>query len=788
MQKKLQKYIDLLIEMAGSENNYEAIKEELNEVDKEIEAKKTELKNIKKSMKDDKYLKENDRIIDENIKIGLENKKQVYQYELDKTLKLINKASIDEEDNHQALTSVISRLKSLNALLDVLQDKLKVVVKDKELSSFYENMIEEVTKEVSELEKKKEILTKEYDKVRERLEYYGNNRSELDKKIDHLNIRLEDTLEALSTPNFYVDEMLKKKDENVVDELNSELESLENNRLTLITDPTYIGKEAMKMYNEEDYTSALASIKELVTIVKAKPYMNESKKDLNNLLKQAETTLDEFANNMDNNTYLSEDSKIIENRISYLEHELENINNEITNIKDRIVDIDKNIVIKISEELHKTEDLYHKLKEDYEEYKRIVLVEDDSISPRKKANLLAAYNHKKEEMDLVYNIFENYQNELEETIMNSQKLETVDLISLEKKKEDITEEIEELKKAKSNKTKAKDVLRMEKDKATLNQLSIDVDNIKHSQKYNKSADEIYKEIESLFSGESSEPLKEIETPTLDKKDFVNLDEFKIEEEQPVEAPVYETSPIINEEKEEQVSVEEQPKISLEEPVESDVKDNVSSMFEPVTEPISLEPQINELNDNIFKPEINLEEPVKDNIPSMFEPVTEPISLESQIGNEVSDNTFKPDEKILQAAEQNLEDTKVFPPRSRVIPSEERYKVINVEELPIKEKEEQEPSVLSETLDSSVLSQESVPSVLSETLDSSALSQESAPSVLFPSNSEPSVIPVPVESLEENVPVLETVPESLTSEPVIENNNSDYISFNDILNGEGYNGN
>ena len=778
MQKKLQKYIDLLIEMAGSENNYEAIKEELNEVDKEIEAKKTELKNIKKSMKDDKYLKENDRIIDENIKIGLENKKQVYQYELDKTLKLINKASIDEEDNHQALTSVISRLKSLNALLDALQDKLKVVVKDKELSSFYENMIEEVTKEVSELEKKKEILTKEYDKVRERLEYYGNNRSELDKKIEHLNIRLEDTLEALSTPNFYVDEMLKKKDESVVDELTSELEMLENNRLTLITDPTYIGKEAMKMYNEEDYTSALSSIKELVTIVKSKPYMNESKKDLNNLLKQAEATLDEFANNMDNNTYLGEDSKIIENRISYLEHELETINNEIINIKNRVVDIDKNVVIKISEELNKTEDLYHKLKEDYEEYKKIVLVEDDSISPRKKANLLAAYNHKKEEMDLVYKVFENYQNELEETIMNSQKLETVDLISLEKKKEDITEEIEELKKAKSNKTKAKDVLRMEKDKATLNQLSIDVDNIKHSQKYDKSADEIYKEIESLFSGESNEPLKKPEAPTLDKKDFINLDEFKIEEEQPVEAPVYETSPII-EEKEEPVSnevVEEQPKINVEEPVESETKDNISNMFEPVIEPISLEPKINsELNDNIFKPEIDVEEPVKsetkDNIPNMFEPVTEPISLESQINDELNDNIFKPNEKILQAADQNLEDTKVFPPRSRVIPSEERYKVIGVEELPTKEPKTEEPVP---TLDIPA-----APSVLSEASDSTV--NESAPSVLEE----------PVESLEEPVPVLQTVPESLTSEPKLENNDNninDYISFNDILNGDGYNGN
>lgn len=776
MQKKLQKYIDLLIEMAGSENNYDVIKEELNEVEKEIESKKNELKNIKKSMKDDKYLKENDRIIDENIKIGLENKKQVYQYELDKILKLINKASVDEEDNHQALTSVISRLKSLNALLNVLQDKLKVVVKDKNLSSFYENMIEDVTNEVNELEKKKDILTKKYDKVRESLEYYGNKRSELDKKMEHLNIRLEDTLEALSTPNFYVDEFMKKKDENVVDELTHELETLENNRLSLITDPTYIGKEAMKLYNDEDYTSALRSIKELVTIVKSKPYMNESKRELNSLLKQAEITLDEFANNMDNNTYLGDDSKIVENRISYLEHELETVNNEITNIKNRIVDIDKNVVIKISEELSKTEDLYYKLKEEYEEYKNVVLLEDDTLSPRKKANLLSAYNRKKEEMDLVYKVFGNYQKELEETIMNSEKLETTDLALLEKKKDDISEEIEDLKKVKASKTRVKDVLAMEKDKATLNQLSLDVDNIKHSQKYDKKADDIYKEIETLFkNGPKSEVVEEEALePDLNQKDFVNLDEFKIEEEKEEDTPVYETKPI--EPEEEPIVLDNEPEV--EEPKEEPIvlEQPIISEPEPISKPFVLEPTPDENEAPAFneipvidKAPVLKDAPVIDSTPifeevtdsvasPVFEKVPEPVKTpmfkevpdinapsfeEPSVLEEPSslEEPFKPDEKILQTADANLEDTKVFPPRNTVIPTEERYKVVNIEELPTKED--------------------------------------------VPVKEEPEVLGEVVESLEEPVPVLETVPETLTEN---NSNNGDYISFNDILNGDGYNGN
>ena len=759
MQKKLQKYIDLLIEMAGSDNDYETIKEELNEVEKEIEIKKNELKNIKKSMKDDKYLKENDRIIDENIKIGLENKKQVYQYELDKTLKLINKASVDEEDNHQALTSVVSRLKSLNTLLDVLQDKLKVVGKDKELNLFYE-----ITNEVNELEKKKEILTKQYDKVREKLEYFGNNRSELDKKIEHLNIRLEDTLEALSTPNFYVDEFLKKKDESVVDELNSELEALENNRLSLITDPTYIGKEAMKLYSEEDYTSALSSIKELVTIVKSKPYMSEDKKNLNDLLKQAEITLDEFANNMDNNSYLGEDSKIVENRINYLDEESQKLDKEIENIKNRIVDIDKNVVIQISKQLSETEDLYNKLKDDYEEYKKIVLVDDDSISPRKKANLQAAYNNKKEEMDLVYQIFENYQKELEETIMKSQNLETVELASLEKKKEEINEEIDELRKAKSTKNKAKDVLAIEKDKATLNKLSLDVDNIKHSQKYDKTADEIYNEIESLFGNEEDKQVEKEET-VLNKEDFVNLNDFKIGDEI-VQKPSYDVNPIITD-------MEDEKEIN--EPVDNNNNSASSDTFNDITninEPIILDNNdneiepINESNEPVLEQPLFVEvqepiepvapiEPIAPVVPTepiesvapvipneQMEPIAPVLPIEPIIDNDsiYNNSTFKPDEKILQAADQNLEDTKVFPPRATIINDEERYKVINIEEISNKN----EPTVENEK----------TPDVLSD-----------------------------IESLDE--PVINS--SNTTKAAVLPPNDSDYISFNDILNG-GYNGN
>ena len=237
MQKEFQKLVDYLLNMANSDNNYEDITEEIKELDKEISLKKNEVKQAKMTMSTTNYAKENDRIIDENIKIGLENKRLVYNHELEKTMRHLNKASTDEEDLHDSLTTVVMRLKSLRSLEEVLNEKLKN--SDKSLEPFYESMLAKENEEKTKLLQKKEQLTKQYDEVKERLSYYGNLRVDIESKLTNIKTRLEDTLTALSNPNFYVDEILKKKDEEQIDTLNKELEDLETQKLKLITDPYF---------------------------------------------------------------------------------------------------------------------------------------------------------------------------------------------------------------------------------------------------------------------------------------------------------------------------------------------------------------------------------------------------------------------------------------------------------------------------------------------------------------------------------------------------------------------
>ena len=614
MQKNLQDKIDLLVEMSGTNNTYDMILEELNNVLRDIDYKKSEVKKAKLAMHDDKYLRNNDRIIDENIKIGLENKRCVYEIELETVLKKLEHASLNEEDAHASLMQTTNRLKSLYSLLEALEEKIKSVHQNKELNKFYEELIEKTNKEIIEEEKKKEILAKNYQNAEEKLLYYGEDKNELEKKINKINNRLEETIVALSTPNFYVDKLLKKKDEELVDKLNKELEELENQKLKLITDPAYIGHEAMRLFNEDDITSSLSSIKELVTIDKSMPYIEVPDKEIDEILEKTIEQRDELASLIENNPYIGVDNKIIDKRIDYLKEQIDKIKEEKKIVEDKIKEIDTKEVLKVSDSLNEAISIYQKLKEQYEEYKEVIYnTNEDNVTPRRKVILQASYSRKKEELEQIEKIINKYQIDLEKLVLKSKELETKTMIFLDESIKNIEDEIDTLKKEKNNKSHTKDVLAMEKDKEQLKKLDDEVSMINHRKKFKKSVDKIYQEIEELLRKEEKEE-------TIKEDDYINLDDFHI----------------LDEKEEEEKEV-----------------DNTTSLEE-------------------------------------FTLPTEAIK-----------------------AEDDLEDTKVFPPRKSLVENN-RFKVVNVEPLP--EDESKENSEVKENKNEEIEELEIEPVFKSKDLD------------------------------------------------------------------------
>lgn len=594
MMMELQKKIELLLEMAGSTSNYEELMEELGDLEKEIEEKKSQVKEVKKSMKDSKYTKENDRIIDENIKIGLESKKQVYQQEYDTVSKKIQKSSAEEEELHQSIQFTQSRIQSLQSLIETLQNKMKLVHKDSTLSSFYEKILEQTTSEIEELERKKELLNANYGMVQERLEFLGNKKMDLSNQLHHIEERLSDTLIALSTPNFYVDTLLKKKDEQEVDHLSAELEALEADRNHLLEDPVYLAHEATRFLKANDFTATLAWIKKLVDFIKLKPYMTSDASQLNELLEQAISARDEFANEMEHNTYMGKEEGLLDQRVQYLSKRMDHLNEEARMIQEKIGDIDQVQVIRILESLSEAESLYTRLKEEYDEYQKVLFIDDDDKSPRKKSSLQAAYRRKKEELDVVHNVLLSYQRELEETIFESEHLEKESLKEIQEKIALLQEEIQTIQAMQENRTRVKDILAMEKDKATLKQLSDDVEAIRHRQKYKKSADDLYDEFEmTLFSSFSSTDDSKKESSS--ESDFVDLSDFRIE---PSEDHEEESGGFIQTESKEETQELEPffPEVNSEEPKVFPPRKNNASLEPEKLKVIQVEPLLSKEDD------------------------------------------------------------------------------------------------------------------------------------------------------------------------------------------------
>ncbi len=553
VKKELQKKIDLLIEMSGSVANYETLSEELKGVVEAIEDKKSELKFLKKAINLNKYTRDNERIIDENIKVGLENKREQYLKELKFLEKKLAKASVDEEEAHNGLNQTLERLNSLKQLLETIESKLKSVHNNKELNEFYENLIEKMTKEMEQLTKKQEILNTRYQHVSELLASLSDNKINLENNLANVETRLNETIENLNNPSSYVDNDLKEADLQKIDKLNQELEDLENQKTAIVTDPVYLGQEAMNLYDLDDQTAALTTIRELVNIVKTKPYMT-AKGDLKEILEQKSQKRDEFANFIENKSYLKEDVLLIDARINFLQNQIKDCQSEIDYYNEKLKKIDEITIKNIVTEIDKADEKVKILKEEINKYKEEIFSNTDNLTARRLATLQTAYKRKNEEYNMALSLVLKYQSELEKIVLDSKHINVDVIYGLEQQIQNYEKEIADLNDKKNNYNHAKDVLAMEADKVNLKKMSDDVDQIKHRLKYKVSPDEIYDEIElKLCANEKGKKEEKEVLDTEEKTDeYVDLEQFRINDILDNQEPIELKNEPIKEEEQEEV--------------------------------------------------------------------------------------------------------------------------------------------------------------------------------------------------------------------------------------------
>ena len=493
--------IDLLIEMAGSSLNTLDIEGELKDINKEIQDKKAQIEDLKGMMNDTRYFNASSELVDKNIEVSLKSKISRLNRKIkDIQLKLndVKKEEAKIHDDILTLKERIEKNKEYNTLLES---------KSGQLDSAYQSIVEQENKALQDLEQELEKKNKRYQEVLRELEVHEQALKELTDKKNSDSTRLKEIEDNLANPNAYIDEDLKSHDEERLNSLNEALESLQKRRLEYLTDPNMIGIDAKELIANNDFTEALKKIKELVTIVKAKPFMDITNKQvLDEELEKKEAERVELANYIDSKNYAGMSSNVVQKRIDYLNKELEKEKALIAQYQEENKNIEQEIGTDLSPLIGGLEEEIRNISLEIEDYQ--ALLQDNTKSRKTKTNLENAILKKEKEKVAMNDILDNYKKDLLFKIKSSNRLEKL----LERYNQDIEnklQEIEGLKRMSLFEGTSKDYVEEEQDKEKLKKINDEIKQIKNCQKFDRTPDEIYDQIEMLLANiKVVEPVKE----------------------------------------------------------------------------------------------------------------------------------------------------------------------------------------------------------------------------------------------------------------------------------------
>lgn len=515
MQSDISKKIDDLVGMAGSSTNIDTLQAELLEIEKESSRLKDELALLKNVNPEEKYFKASDKQVDENIKVSLEAKIKKVTKKLRDVQQEIDSVTKDEEASHQTIIQLKNDIKSSSDYVTSLNDRISEMEESPAIDNF-KKILDDENKKISELitALKKE---EENDKaLLDKLDYLSLAKEEIIKKLKTDKEQLSDIKSSLMNPTSYIDEDLEKLDEEKIIEIQKQLSSLDKRRIEIITDPGMIAIEAKKLIEEDDRTSALAKIKELITLVKLNPFMDiPSSSDLESVLQEelnnASKARDEFASLIDSKDYTKIDTHVITNRINFLQNEITNLENKIKSLQEEINLIDNDEFNELMHNLEDATNLCHELEQNIVEYEQVMASEEEK-TPKRRAVLSSAFTKKQADLEVIKQIIENYKEDQKELIEKAHNLQIVEIKQYQKEIEKLQEEVNKLNKLLTSESKTKDVLAIESDKRKLKVLDETVKQIKHRQKYTTTPTEIFDEIEiylgTIEDEEPKENLKE----------------------------------------------------------------------------------------------------------------------------------------------------------------------------------------------------------------------------------------------------------------------------------------
>ncbi len=603
MQADILRDIDELVEMAESTNDVETSKEELKEIAKESEKLKKELDYYNNIIGEEKYFQASERQVDESIKVSLEAKIAKQEKTIKELKEELASTLESEQTLHTNIANFETQIATSSEYIAILEKRIESSTEETSHSQ-YQEIVTAEKKNLEQLQADLEKAKNEYDTLTSKINYLNLAKEEMNKKLASEKTKLNDTKASLINPASYIDYDLKKIDNEHVSAIKNKLLKLDKRRIEILTDPTMIAKEAKDLILEDDRTGALAKIKELVTIVKTKPYMDlpsgsELSSFLHDELISASDKRDEFAATLDNKDYTSGNNQILNERIEFLKQEINDLKDQIKDLEDKVHKMDTTEFDSIQKHLENAEKRAEELSQQIVMYEEIMHGDDADKSPRRKAILNASLSKKQEELANVSTIIDNYKKDQKKLIFQTNEILTKEIAALQEKIAVKTEEINALNKMSLNASEVQDVLAIETDKMKLKELDDVVKSIKHREKYTRTPNEIYDEIEIYF-GTLDNPMPEED----------NEIEPVIDDELFKEPEVQEENPVSNE-------YPEIPDYEIEVPIEEDAELN----FEPATS----------VNQELPEEPISVDE-VMNELPNIDEFETEPVSERKKVIN------------------------------------------------------------------------------------------------------------------------------------------------------------
>ncbi len=483
--------IDLLVEMAGSNVNEQDLETDLTQINKDIQDKKQRLDDLKSIMNDTRYFNASSELVDKNIEVSLKSKITRLNRkikELDFELKGVK---ADEAKLARELDRLNEKIEENRKYVSILDEKNKDQVSDA-----YQNIVSNEKEHTKKLEEELEHKTKKHDAILKEIELHEQAKNELLEKKSNDEARLKEVQDNLNNPNTYIDEDLKAQDEKELQSLNDSLDELQKKKLEYLTDPNMIGADAKELISNNNYTEALNKIKELLEIVKSKPFM-----DITNLsvldeeLEKKESERTELSNYIDTKNYASVDSDVVSKRVDYLNKGIEAQKGESSQYESFINRITEDINQNLSVFIRDVEEEIALVSKDLEEYQE--LAKDSSKSRRTKANLENAILKKEKEKQVLEDLLASYKKDLLFQITVSNAIHKI----VSKYNQNIaehTKEIEELQHLQIMDEVNKDYIEEERDKEKLKIINEEIKQIKNRQKFDKTPDEIYDQIEMLL--------------------------------------------------------------------------------------------------------------------------------------------------------------------------------------------------------------------------------------------------------------------------------------------------